>query len=1125
MMNSRGNSTRKSLWRLLLLALLLAFAANSAWAQEDAADDEEATTGEEDTADLDRVVVTGSRLQRETYTSISPLQIITAEGSREAGLVDAAQILQQSTATAGQQIDLTFSGFVLDNGPGASTVDLRGLGPNRTLVLLNSRRQAPSGVEGAPTAPDLNLIPSSLVQRYEVLLDGASSIYGSDAVAGVTNIIMRKDFDGLEVDAFYNQPDHDNGESYNVNLVYGLNFDRGMFGIGVEYYEADEIRLRDRPWTAGCNQHHEIDENGQIRSQDQYWGRTYDMAWDECRLSSLDATTTVYTPGGSPTALWGTLHYTPGASAAVGGWPNFSQIRSNFGPAVWRWGNDFNGDGVTDYNLQDYDANGKPRFQDATLWPKQERLSVMGYGEYVFEGEMNNTFFFEFNYNERDFEADAGALQLWPRIPANNPYNLCNPNAEGGVDCGLAENVMLTNPSYVAQFIDHFYDTYCEPNFGVPPEVCTPANVLGLNPAYGPLVTEPVLYVNGDRNFVSTNMKQYRGVVGFKGDLPGIDWGSMSNWVYEAALSYATSEGESSRPGVRGDRLEMALGWYSSTETPCHNDLGFSAAPKFYGRPVYADTAAGCVPVNFYAPSLWGVGQTLGYGEFATQAERDYLFDSRDFTTDYTQTLFTAYSNGFLFEMPGGTALGGIGVEWREDDIESIPDDVAREGQLWGFFADGGASGSKWTRELFGEIELPILAGRVGVEELTVNLSGRYTDDEYYGSDTTYAFKVGYRPVQSLLLRFTQGTSFRAPNVREVFLQDQTGFQFVTDPCVIPNEARDPLTGGYIPEQDPREDYVLQNCLNTGVDPTVLDDGQGIGQYSVEVARGGTPDLLAETSTSTTWGFAFEQPWFEAFDLTFGMTWYDIDIDDTIVEPTPGYLVNDCYNDPDLDSTFCSNLERNQEGFLDLINARYINRDNARNRGLDINANFDQNFNIGSQALRLGVDLVVNRNSEASTTFIDDNGNTDFEDFSGSLYYPQWKGQLGLRLNVEDFRFTWVTNYVGETQQPAEYLDDWSDVNQSSRGDTCFGPPDDVYCRDFADTDEYWLHSASVYWYGDSFTVGAGIRNVFDEEPPFVDSQEGAYFTTINRVPIGAGYDLFGRTYFVNVVWRPGFGR
>ncbi|MEJ2385031.1 MAG: TonB-dependent receptor plug domain-containing protein, partial [Xanthomonadales bacterium] len=198
-MTRRGAPDNKSLLRIMIMAALLGVSVNGVYAQDQVEEDEDATEQEE-AADLDRVTVTGSRLQRETYTSISPLQIITATESREAGLIDPAEILQKSTAAAGQQIDLSFTGFVLDNGPGASTIDLRGLGAARTLVLVNGRRLAPSGVEGAPASPDLNLVPSSLVQRYEVLLDGASSVYGSDAVAGVTNVIMRKDFDGLELD-------------------------------------------------------------------------------------------------------------------------------------------------------------------------------------------------------------------------------------------------------------------------------------------------------------------------------------------------------------------------------------------------------------------------------------------------------------------------------------------------------------------------------------------------------------------------------------------------------------------------------------------------------------------------------------------------------------------------------------------------------------------------------------------------------------------------------------------------------------------------------------------------------------------------------------------------------------
>ena len=169
-----------------VLAALCVALSPAALAQEDAEDeDEEAAAVEQADDEVEEVIVTGSRLKRSTYTSVSPLQIITGEVSREAGLIDAGEILQESTAAGGVQIDLTFQGFVLDNGPGAVTVDLRGLGADRTLVLINGRRMAPAGVEGAPSSPDLGLIPGLLVQQYDQLLDGASSVYGSDAIAGV----------------------------------------------------------------------------------------------------------------------------------------------------------------------------------------------------------------------------------------------------------------------------------------------------------------------------------------------------------------------------------------------------------------------------------------------------------------------------------------------------------------------------------------------------------------------------------------------------------------------------------------------------------------------------------------------------------------------------------------------------------------------------------------------------------------------------------------------------------------------------------------------------------------------------------------------------------------------------
>ena len=103
------------------------------------------------------------------------------------------------------------------------------------MVLINGRRVSPAGVEGAPEAPDLNLIPRIVVQQYEILLDGASSVYGSDAIAGVANVILRKDFDGFEFDAFSRLPQEGNGEENTFSATWGRNFDRGFIGIAAEH--------------------------------------------------------------------------------------------------------------------------------------------------------------------------------------------------------------------------------------------------------------------------------------------------------------------------------------------------------------------------------------------------------------------------------------------------------------------------------------------------------------------------------------------------------------------------------------------------------------------------------------------------------------------------------------------------------------------------------------------------------------------------------------------------------------------------------------------------------------------------------------------------------------------------
>ena len=1046
---------------------------------------------------IEEVVVTGSRLRRDTYTSIAPLQIITGEVSREAGLMDAADILQESTAASGSQIDLTFQGFVLDNGPGSSTINLRGLSDDRSLVLINGRRVAPSGVEGAPSSPDLNLVPASLVAQYEILLDGASSVYGSDAVAGVVNAVMRKDFDGFEFESYSSVPYHDSGDGHTLTLTWGKNFDRGFIGVGAEYSESEAVTFDDRPWTEGCTKHAEIDENGRVRTEELFWSTEYNMRWDECAYVGISRRIRV------PFA--GDIYPTPGVSN--GGWPNFSDpyiFRFLRGIRL-RYGVDSDGDGQADLSHRDFDLNGKEQF--AHLYPEVSQTSVMSYGEYTLEGEMNLTPYYEVLWSERDFYSNSGAGQFFPTVPANNPFNICNPAAEGGVDCGLAYDALLTSPNYERAF-QNTYGALCA-QFGIPLQFCTHANVYGLNGPVGPLSTQPIVSIRGDRNTTDVTVSHTRLVGGVSGDLPFLNFATLSNWSFDLSLSHSMAEGSSTRLGIREDRFELSLGLYSSTTTPCENDMGVELA---------SDAAPGCVPVNMFAPSLYPEEVV---GDFATPEERNYLFGTRNFDTEYEQTLATFFMSGDLYELPAGAIAGGVGIEWRKDKIRSIPDHVARDGLFWGFFSDGGAEGDKITKEFFAEVEVPLLAGGLLSEELTLNVSARLTDDEYYGQAWTESIKLAYRPFNSLLLRATYGTSYRAPNLRELFLRDQTGFLTLFDPCFIPAQAYDDLEQAYVPSEDTRESHVLENCRANGVDPTIA-WANGQRNFSTEIAAGGVLDINEETSESQTVGFSWEQPFTNEFHLGVSATLYEIEVVDTIIEPNAQFIINDCYYSETGNSPFCSRIFRDLSDptnpRFDIIRQGFINRDSEKVKGVDVNATFTDTYTVFERPVDFLVDLAAHRLLERSTLFVDDEGVEDFDEFQGEWYYPYWKFQLAVRLEYDRWRLSWQTNYIdGQKSDPA-FQDEFDDITGLS--DTCLGPPDDVLCKDIDWTSDYMQHAVSLYYRSDRWTIGAGVRNVFDESPPFVNEGPASFSNT----PLGAGYNLNGRSFFLNLEMSFGGG-
>lgn len=204
-------------------------------AQEDAA---------EESANVERISVTGSRLQRTEAESAAPVQVFTAEDIEASGLTSMELILQQMSASAGFGGNPT-STYWVGGGWGTAQVNLRGLGVSRTLVLLNGRRVV-NGGSGANASVDLNVIPTSIIERVEVLKDGASAIYGADAVAGVVNIITKKKYDGFMIEGRLAGTEHGDGEERQINMMLGASSDRGRVVLTLSYRDTDEVNMADR---------------------------------------------------------------------------------------------------------------------------------------------------------------------------------------------------------------------------------------------------------------------------------------------------------------------------------------------------------------------------------------------------------------------------------------------------------------------------------------------------------------------------------------------------------------------------------------------------------------------------------------------------------------------------------------------------------------------------------------------------------------------------------------------------------------------------------------------------------------------------------------------------------------
>jgi len=994
----------------------------------------------EDEAEEERdvIVVTGSRLRRDEFTSASPLQVIDGELARDLGLVDAADLLGQTTVVQGQQFTTSVStsaGIQTDSGPGSATASLRGLDPGRTLVLVNGRRLSPAGVRGAPSAPDLNLIPGSMIERVDVLLDGASSVYGSDAVAGVVNYILRDNFDGIQLDAFATMPElpGNAGHQEVLSATMGASNDKGFIGFGIEHSRTDGYDINAlsdfyAPYAGGC-----------------------------VSAVTLGASGTIYEPdlcsgsfGAGAVAGGGFLGFSQGA--------NVPGLPPNFVPIA-----------ITAGLIQPDNIDGQrlllfPEELDAAFSPDFKRTSFYTLGEYDtgFYGDM--TAYFEASHAIRDTNTNTSGQG---RIPLPATY--------------------------------------------------------ALNP-FGRQVTQYF----GSRFINDTRVDQTRLIGGIRGDLPFLEKSGFNNWNYDAYISYSRSSGADRIVGIPyNPRLEQTL-----ANTVVDPITGIASCTT-RSIPNQAQ-GVNCRPLDFQDPTF------LLTGRFPDEADNDYLFPDRLTDTTVEQTVYSGYLSGDLFDTPwGGTVIAGFGGEFRKDKIAT---NTSLSGEFLGFASDPGSNGTRSLREVFGELEVPLIRDRPGIHDLTVNFAGRYTDEDNFGSENTYSVKGQYSPVNWLTFRGTYGTSFRAPNLGEQFGGSVTGFPVVTDPCRVPgvtvpfvdhdNDPTTPNVRVYNPTLETRTQTVIQNCLNgggpfgiPGTDPFSL-GVRGLGTSPSPVflgtptlsASGSNPNLAAETSEAKSFGVTFDQPWSDDFDLNIAVSYFEITVKDEVDALTANVIINRCYNVAGLTDPTCALLTRDlldptddTTGEVSFVNAILQNLGDQVVEGIDYNA--ELSFDFATPFSKSPVDYKLIARATQSLTQTEEQitiAGTNIDDDLGESGNPKWRLSLTNQLRWEDFSFLFQSRYIGSQ------IEDNVPAQRNEAVTTFFSncvQAGDTPCTQYDGLDDYWVHNASLAFSRGSYVVRVGVNNAFDTPPPLTHNN------ALNLLG-GIGYDLGGRTFFGNVTKR-----
>ena len=1014
------------------------------------------------------IVVTGSRIRRPNeFSSPDPIQIINPELGRQEGKIETVELINSSPIASGSvQITSAIStNFVTNGGEGAQTVSLRGLGAERTLVLLNGRRAGPAGVRGGIASFDLNVIPSSIVQSVEILKTGASSIYGSDAIAGVVNVLTKKSTDGIELGGFVSVPTHGGGETYNGNVTWGKEFDRGHFLATFDYFRRKDLNRRDRKFL-DCQEEFLTFEDGRRADLvDEFGNPTCSGVLHNSILTNNDFSSAFGTDG----------LVVPGTQFPFDGFPEGETLFvSRFG------GPELEGVCVNFADLTDPTVVAPPGFFgcnfDGPSTGALPQYSDIERGTDVMSSLRRHTFYAEGSYELTD------NVELFGEFL----YNRRKTKTDG---IAQVSTFQFTGSSFLPIFFCAPTDFNCSPA-----DEGDPFN----NEFEGNFLLRPLVAVDADSG---TDIKYYRGVLGGRGEFGGFAQG----FAWDVHGQYSRSNGKYFQDYTRADAVftqDFRTASCVGLETPVE------------GRP--------CMDIDWTDPRVLS-------GNF-TPAERDFLFGRDVGKTIYKQLSGEASVTGDLLNLPAGPLGIALGAHLRRDSINDQPGEASILANRFNLTSAGVTKGHTLTKEIFGELQIPVIRNAPFAREFNISAAGRITRvDAERGDgvkdkfgDETWKLGAHWTVNDWLQFRGSWGTSFRAPALFELFLESQTGFATQQDIDVCSN-ADEKLDQGTITQ------LMFDNCASEI--PNIEDYTAATGGALI-IQGGNIGELEPETSVAKTASVILTPRFSFLPDTRFSLAidYFDIEVEDEITQLGSSNIVIGCYNSTDFDNEpLCDLITRLPAGDPEEFNiveidSPYINVSSQKNRGIDVTGRITHDFgNLG----RLSLLAQMTWQLEDELDLFGNEGSV--VELNGLVGDPKWVGDFNATWVKGPWTLTYGLDVIGSADNREELAEDAaSGVGDDQCRTSAFRPgvpPEEAaaggrveFCPDVSVPSVAYHSFSLTRRVGEKFEFTLGMANIFDKKPPRVSTVFNGGISVIGQVPIfGSQYDYLGRRVFASV--------